>query len=194
MSRVVVDVDGVLADFNQGFWELLSSRGAKLDPIPPEGPPVWEYFKLLGASTEEVKAAWAFIKENPAWWGSLSPYTEALELRPLLLRLFTAKWCVIMSTRPGSRKAEGITRAWLRGHFSLPAHVPVLLVENKAAAIFGLGQVTAVLDDHPGLGQNLRQLGTKGVKVYQPAWPYNSNSISHRRGGLEQMVKEVLGE
>ena len=196
MSRVILDVDGVLADFNSGFRELIISRGGTMDPLPPEGPPVWDWYHLLGAKRQEVVDAWAWIRDNPAWWATLRPYQEAVEARPLLQRLYTERQVIVLTSRVPLH-ADAITRAWLRAHVGLPSSVPVVHVDDKGLAIKALGGVTHVIDDHPRLGRQLKQLaalspGDAPPRICQPAWAYNAKTLAYARGPLEAMIKEVL--
>lgn len=196
MNRVVLDVDGVLADFNNGFRDLILSRGGQMDPIPEEGPPVWDYYALLGAKREEITEAWTWIREHPAWWGTLTPYPHALELRPLIHDLCLSRQVIVLTSRV-PLEGDGVTRAWLRAHFGLPVSVPVIHVEDKALTIKALGGITHIIDDHPMLGRQLRQLsslrqGDAAPRVCQPRWAYNDQTLAYARGPLEAMIKEVL--
>lgn len=197
-KRIVLDVDGVLADFNNAFRDLIISRGGRMDPIPQEGPPVWDYYNLLGATREQVTEAWQFIRENPAWWGTLKPYQEALDARPLLHDLFTSHWVIVLTSRIPSHKGEMVTKLWLQAHFGLPKTTPVIHVEDKGLLIHTLGGVERIIDDHPHLGRQLKQLaglrnGAVAVpRIYQPSWAYNDKTLAYMRGPLDAMIKEVM--
>lgn len=95
--RIAIDVDGVLADWNSAFINLLHSlSGFDL----PKGfvPGYWNEIDNLAGEALRVNA-WDYINRNPNWWLRIPPYlNNAASLRKWQLRFemffVTARPCV----------------------------------------------------------------------------------------------------
>lgn len=59
------DVDGVLADFNTRFRELIHElTDVRLPPISDSYPNVWHYHKVAGVTSAENTKLWNYIKKE----------------------------------------------------------------------------------------------------------------------------------
>lgn len=131
MKRVIgCDVDGILADFNTGFIDLIVAiAGRDLFPPRPFDIPCWDYPQEYGYTAEEVAAVWAHIQVSATFWASLAPYPDAEEMIRYLRAAVQAMDDVyFVTSRPGLT-AKLQTERWLRKlGFGSPT---VLISSNK---------------------------------------------------------------
>lgn len=73
--NIVLDLDGVFAEYNARFRELLMSYGAPMKAFG-DGPHVWDWYGPYGAKDHHIAPAVQHTKDNPAWWGSLDKHTD----------------------------------------------------------------------------------------------------------------------
>ncbi len=75
--RIGVDIDGVLADFNEAYVRrCISVTGKDLFPGPYGTWTIktWNYPEAFGYTAEEVSAVWDSIKKDGYFWESLGHY------------------------------------------------------------------------------------------------------------------------
>lgn len=164
MAKVGLDVDGVLADFNPSYIELLnmvSGRGEDPSYVPTE----WSYEHLLGFTKADVAKAWDLIKSSD-FWLSLKP------LHAMDLGGFEASNDLyFITTRPGQR-AKVQTEAWLQVH--LGVRCPTVIISgNKGPVAKGLG-LDIFVDDRP---ENLWSVkgSSPTTACYVINYPYNAS-------------------
>jgi uncharacterized HAD superfamily protein len=81
VKRIAVDIDGVLAQFNTSFKELLHKHlpeNAAVDASVFDAsgePKVWSWPSLY-AGREATNAAWDFVSQHPSWWGTLPRHSD----------------------------------------------------------------------------------------------------------------------
>lgn len=69
-QTIVMDLDGVLADFVAHFTKTAGRITAKPLPVTPtKDHQMWDAFP--GLSKEDVTATWAYIANNPVFWTEL---------------------------------------------------------------------------------------------------------------------------
>ena len=70
--KIGCDVDGILADFNNGFAEVLR-RVTERDLLPSDvsNPPVWDWPEHYGYTKAEVGAAWDDVRRGGVFWADL---------------------------------------------------------------------------------------------------------------------------
>jgi uncharacterized HAD superfamily protein len=70
--KLGIDIDGVLAEFNNGFAKVLrETAGRDLLPKDCSNPPVWDWPQHYGYSKEEVSTAWAEVSRGGTFWNDL---------------------------------------------------------------------------------------------------------------------------
>jgi hypothetical protein len=73
----LIDLDGVGADFNTAFLDLLNTPYVIRDWRrfqSPAGPTTWDWPQAIGFPQVEIDRAWAHVRENPAFWARLETY------------------------------------------------------------------------------------------------------------------------
>lgn len=144
--KIGIDIDGVLADFNQSFIErCIAVTGRNLFP-PDYIPTCWDYPQSLGYTKEETDAVWADIVVDPTFWESLIPYDEARMFLLQLPEMVKKHDVYFITSRPGIQ-AKLQTENWLHyqsaDFFWQPT---VLICSNKGAAAIALN-LDVYIDD-----------------------------------------------
>lgn len=140
--RIGIDVDGVLARFEDGFSQLLIEvTGENLLPTPDNrgrffgavGPTVWDWPEQFGYTSEQVAQTWDKVKSNQVFWERLRPFDASLKLD-----LLSGAHDVYYITQRVGVRAKEQTENWLiRVHDVM---VPtVLITGEKGLAAKALG-------------------------------------------------------
>ena len=138
MTRMTLglDLDGVLADFNNAFARVLRQvTGRELYGTFT----TWEWMKAWGYTDEECARAWAAVKRSARFWEDLTPLADVSELSRLGARL------VFVTNRIGETAQEQ-TERWLRRYGIADPRVILSADKGVWAA---LAQVDAFIDDKP---------------------------------------------
>lgn len=188
--RIGFDVDGVLACFFKGYEELcIKIDGVDRFPTryPDALPPCWNWPEHYGYSNETVGKVWAFIKNNPMFWGGLDP----LPGLDLLVDLdYVSNDLYFITDRPGAG-AQAVTANWLASELG---YIPSTIIsrKGKGVAVDAL-DLDFYIDDKV---ENILDVQTKAPKVrgyLAPQYPYNLNHPSFKEVKLTlPTVKEVL--
>jgi 5'(3')-deoxyribonucleotidase len=143
---VGIDIDGVLADFNPDYIQLMIEvSGRDLFPPRPFVIPCWDYPEHYGYTKEEVGTAWGIIKNHPNFWERLNPYPGAKDILKRLADFDSKTGSVyFITTRPGLNSKLQTTK-WLmrQGFLSVPS---VIVSSKKGPIAAGLG-LDALIDD-----------------------------------------------
>lgn len=87
-KNIGVDVDGILAIFDQGYTEvIIRETGKDLFPYKPYPPDCWEWDTKLGYTKEDTGKAWAAIKQDTTFWLKLPAYDDTSAVLKRLLTL-----------------------------------------------------------------------------------------------------------
>ena len=148
--RLGIDVDGVLAQFNDAF----AGRLAVLTGVDHIGGvarradafPCWAWPKHFGYSKAEENAAWESVKRDHSFWAILRPYPDAKDALILLRSLRQNGHDIYFITaRPGEH-AKLQTERWLMDHGMV---VPTVLISSsKGTCSRGL-RLDFYVDDRP---------------------------------------------
>ncbi len=153
--RVVCDIDGVLAEYNEPFRQLLIGAGATMRPFGVAAQPTtWDWYEVYGATPEQVKAASEHTSTHPEWWGCLPPHPEFDNManNRLAQACFTHE-VTFVTTRPCGRDQ---TVGWLKYHLSLNPQV-VLCPRQKLDALFSM-EPDVIIEDRLKTLQQYRDL------------------------------------
>lgn len=140
------DIDGVLADFNNAYRDIiLELTGLELPPITNDYPTKWNYHEDVFITKKDLNKVWNYIKTT-SFWEKLKPYPECREaLIGIKEQRLNGDDIYFITSRPG-RYAKRQTERWLQSQgFSDPT---VLISSNKGPVCAGLG-VDVFIDDKP---------------------------------------------
>lgn len=158
-ARVGLDIDGVLADFNQSFRKLIHEVSGK-ELIPAKDyTPVWHYPQHYGYTSKEINKVWDVIKTT-SFWLDLAPYEN---LNPVWDKIFELEKSQVdfyfITSRVG-QQVKHQTEEWLMRH--LGVFPTVLISERKGHIARGL-DLDYFLDDKP---ENWEDVDATGTEAY----------------------------
>lgn len=137
VDRVLVDMDGVLADLHAGVVDVLGIP----DPYDdPELVGVWDWWGALGYKKPDF---WRLIG-TVDFWAGLPPMPQAFDLIEVLCQQFGAENLAVCTHPPSETPAaDHGKRVWLERH--IPWLVPRLI--KTAAKEMAAGPDALLLDD-----------------------------------------------
>lgn len=111
--RIGFDVDGILADFNVPYRELVRKfSGINLPEISNTYPTTWNYALDAGMLPSDDKKLWAHIIQSPNFWYNLDPYPGVTPFLQWLSNLPNTADIYFITSRPGLT-AKRQTEDWL---------------------------------------------------------------------------------
>lgn len=189
MSRnrpIGIDMDGVLAEFNMPFLDLLTKQTGRRLLDAPEQITMWAWPQHFGYTPAEEAAAWDHIIHTDDFWLSLPELPDAHFLLNALKR--TKRPYYFITSRPGL-SAKWQTELWLLQHgVNLPT---VIIASDKGMAAQLLGLETYV-DDNFLNAVGAADAGTK--HVYLLSKPYNQFAGSTRVSRITSLMEMIDAE
>lgn len=169
--RIGIDVDGVLAAFEQGFAPLLTAQTGVVFPRlgQADWPDTWNWGLAHGISEGEVGRAWNTLKTNPVFWAALPPYadTEFALCQLYSRQVFHDDEIYFITNRMGVR-VKSQTETWL-DRYGFP-HPTVLISGHKGLCAQAL-HLHTYIDDKP---ENCLQVSTMSkTRVFLMDRPWN---------------------
>lgn len=194
---VMVDIDGVLADFIWSFTSLLANLfGGR----PYHTWEQWDWGTINGFTREQVSEAWDTVRGSRSFWVGVPdllssdgvPEVEGVRL----LWREAVKGHIdlyLVTSRVGST-AKAQTEMWLRERNIY--HPTVIVSGLKGFVARGVG-ATAAIDDSPAQLRSIYEHSPKTV-VSVRDWAYNrcvEGYVGTRVGSVQEFVKqlEVVG-
>lgn len=175
MSRIGLDLDGVLADFNHGYIDLIRTElGIQLPKPSATYPDVWNYERAAGITSSQENKLWNRIKTSE-FWGTLHPLQETPYVLDVLSRLrFGGHDIYFITSRPG-QKSKLLSERWLSlSGMNNPTVLTVKGEKEKGFAAKAL-QLDIFIDDKPeNLYEAVREWPK--VKAYLLDQPYNQEA------------------
>lgn len=176
-SRVGMDIDGVLAQFNARYVErVVELAGEDLfgdDKFSPDFPPLWAYPEVYGYSADLIAEVWRQISADRGFWLWLVAYPDA---RDAISRLNAAAWAgtevVYITSRPG-RSAKVQTEEWL---MKFGAIRPTVVISGRKGDVCAALDVDAYIDDKLG-NVNDVVLKSPSTRVYLLDQPWNQRDV-----------------
>lgn len=153
--RIGIDIDGVLARFDQGYARLIMREtGWFIDIENPNWPAEWYWdralFKAKGLNPQAAKqlenTIWDRDIKPTTFWGTLGEYAGTIQaLDRLRLSVYAGYDIYFITSRPG-HLAKFYTEMWLSLHGML--NPTVLIAHDKGPVISGL-ELDVFIDDKP---------------------------------------------
>ena len=147
MSRIGVDIDGVLANFNESYIEtVVAVTGRDLFPARPFDIVTWNYPESYGYTREEVAKVWECIKASETFWQNLGTYpTTVNDLNYLAEKQEEGHDVYFVTARPGVL-AKFQTEMWFLGIPQCEITPTVLISSEKGLCAKALS-LDAYIDD-----------------------------------------------
>lgn len=143
--RIGVDLDGVLADFNSDFMNLMTTvTGRDLFGHPRKAITCWNYpVDQFGYTKEEFNRAWQAVEKSDSFWRRLGDYPLAPTVLAQLDDMAGAHDIYFITSRVG-QQAKLQTECWLNARgFAWPT---VLVSSAKGACAKAL-KLDLYIDD-----------------------------------------------
>lgn len=193
--RLGIDVDGVLARFNDAFAQRLtlvtgvtrvSSETRRADNFP-----CWKWPKHFGYSKAEENAAWESVKRDHSFWASLRPYPDAKDALILLRSLRQSGHDIYFITaRPGEH-AKLQTERWLVDH---GMNMPTVLISSDKGGCAESLNLDFYVDDKPDNCDDVAAVISGEIYLVSRAWNTEFNRAYIRRvSGISEALAHYLG-
>ncbi len=188
--RIGVDIDGVLAQFNDAYIEkCIEVTGKDLFPPRPFDILTWNYPESFGYSKEEMSVVWGDIKASNWFWLKLKAYPETSNaLDTLRIR----EWrhgdeVYFITARPGVRvKAQ--TEDWIRSHcFYEEYRTPTVLISSLKGLCAQALKLDAYIDDRK---ENVWDVVGTGTRTFVMDRPWNQGNFTdiQRVSSIQEML------
>lgn len=166
-SRYCFDLDGVVANFHDGFMDLLRKEGVDI----PEGyvPEKWDWYYDF-AGRQPVDRAWRKIQADPSWWYHRECFLDR-EAVENLEYLADKHDIIFLSAR--SLCPSNIAQAWVNDNIGPYTTIVVDSPSQKYPVLFGL-DVSLYVDDHIITLKGMSQ--RQGIRLFTVPWPYTNGS------------------
>jgi hypothetical protein len=161
----LIDVDGVLANFNNAFLDLLNERHVHKNWRrfqSAEGPTTWDWPQAVGFPQEDIDLAWGRVARNPAFWANLESYPGTIDFLRRLKHATQERLIqpyFVTNRIPPS--AADFTNRWLNWHGYADANV---IAVNKSGTKHLIAEAVGadfIIDDYwknfDGMPANVRK-------------------------------------
>lgn len=184
--KLVVDIDGVLADFPTAFTKILMKiePQTKVDMYAPDFPCKWDWFDVF--QQETVARAWIEVKGSPNFWSTLQPTLNGATDIAVLNTLNYNHEIYFVTNRAGDNpKAQ--TEAWLeRQGFDYPT---VIICKDKQGfcnAIKADAIIEDLVDNMAGLECQTFLIKKPYNKIYWKTMPFTAvNTVREALDALQ---------
>jgi hypothetical protein len=185
---LMIDVDGVLADFSEAFTRTARGLDNSTPIISTVSQPTWNLKGFMSPTL--VNQTWELVRQEFGWWKKLHPLIDEKELQRL--RHYHTRDRVVFCTgrsarNPEDRTIEYQTIEWLevRG-----LRYPSVLCSSKKGEVAKAIGATYSIEDKPENAAMVHWLTDGKTKSFILDRPYN------REFGLPSGVQRVgsLGE
>jgi len=167
-KSVIIDIDGVLADFIKGFTELASRQfNYNIPIIPSIFHQVWNFKDIM--TPQEENATWEHIHSHPDWWDTLRPMIS-LPVGGRLADISRQVPTYFVTHRPDA--AHKATAHWLAEIIGVEN--PAVIMSKKKGEVAKLLNATHAIDDKLENAWCIHWLSDRPqTKVYLLDRPYN---------------------
>lgn len=182
--KIQMDVDGVLADFNAGFYRLAQGYDPGIQVVLNNDQKDWHTWE--GISKEIQEKCWSEIKSDPLFWYRLPSLATREEFRMLRNLMIPSNEIYFVTSRPGET-SKWQTEAWLFDRLEMQATVIVTAEKGGFAKLI---EPDWSLEDRDMNAYKIgREIGANRSFIIDR--PYN-RSLHHMSARRVKTVKEFL--
>lgn len=178
MKTIMVDVDGVLADFMLS-WRTLANKLYGVE-VYKTGAPQYDNWVQADLTPAQQERMWEIVKGTPLWWYDVAPLVTEEEVR-LLRALDDVSNLYFVTARVGATAREQ-TAGWLRRHFDLES--PTVIVSKWKGEVAVALEAYASIDDKAENAWSVAQRTRGRTRSYLLDRPYNQVSEERWRSDL----------
>lgn len=169
--KYVIDMDGVLADFNTAFARVLDPEGTIIPVKKGTWPEVWNWPHQF-FPREYIDEAWERVHDSPFFWRDLGEFSWTRKvLAQLTLRYAGGEEIYFVTARHGTR-VKLQTELWLRARGYQNPTVIVVSKMKKWGVVNDL-DADVVIDDKPKILTDIYANATTSIQCYLQVHPYN---------------------
>jgi hypothetical protein len=171
--KLGIDIDGVLANFNLSFRELVHEHtDVRLPEISDTYPDAWDYHERAGVKWKDDDKLWDVIKNSPTFWKDVPAYPDASRFLEWLAWLPSEVDVYFVTSRPGLT-AKAQTEVWLeRNGWGYDCH-PTVLISSEKGAVANALELTHFIDDRNENCLDIYMDAPDGIHNYMLARPWN---------------------
>lgn len=189
MSRIGVDIDGCLADFNTAYIKLMMKHTEIVfPPCSDTYPDCWSYDKAAGMTSAQLNLVWADITKSKTFWLDLAPLPGASDFLRWISN--THHDIYFVTSRPGDT-SKWQTERWLKrwGFFG----APTVLISSEKGLVCDALRLNYYADDKVENCADAVNASALRTTVYMVAQPWNFDVTHTRRGplsGFQRMIED----
>jgi uncharacterized HAD superfamily protein len=199
--RLGIDVDGVLADFNNSFIDrVVQVCKRDLFPLRPFEIPTWDYPQHYGYTDAEIERVWADIKKDPFFWETLPTYPETAQaLHDLQKRATMFRDEIYFITSREGKWPKIQTERWLRAKNILNISTqdefrPTVLVSSDKGACADALELDFYIDDKWSNCTDVAMNRSTGVYMVDRPWNREYHSKNVWKISIVPTVLDMLKE
>lgn len=189
--RIAIDLDGVLAEFNQSYENLLAElAGQPAETHDPDGPDHW-FWDAKRYPDPIIARAWLQIEQDRYFWMSLPALDNMVHLVNAWPRLMQEHDVYFITVRPG-KTAKYQSEVWLTRYLGILSTPTVIVLPPGAGKgeIARVLKLDALIDDRPECVDEAYRAGVP--HVYLQDRNYNKHcNIGQRVQSLAQMFRDL---
>lgn len=177
MKKLGIDIDGVLADFDDRFISVL--RNELHINLPKDFHPNNWAWTNANLAPDSMDKAWAIIDATPCFWESLKPTSDIVDMAEFFHKYADTKYEIYFITARKDGVGRGTreqSERWLRENLINPKQtitvLPVKSGLDKAEIIYALS-LDYSIDDHAPTVTNNKTI--KGHKAFLLDKPWNQD-------------------
>lgn len=194
--RIGFDIDGVLADFNTSFIELVKDVTGRDLFGPGFWPATWNYPEAAGYTADECSASWQAIKDGGTFWRNLNPLPDMRVLRqwyfeadpqPIARETGYHEFYFITSRMGKNVKLQ--TEEWLDEQMEVQGNT--VLISSEKGALAKALKLDYYVDDR---AENILDVNTKSPETfaYLIQQPWNQHlHVNRRIGGVLDFLQII---
>lgn len=190
-KRLMLDIDGVIADFVLGFTTAAKTLGLIDAPYSTREQEGWAF------PFDESKV-WGYLNCCPNWWLTLEPLVSKYEVQ-CLADLCRAEGIEVhfLTSRPEARRGMSVTeqaRLWLTSVAGWPAEFESWNVACSGNGNKGLycvvHEIQLAVDDRP---ENVKSIEGAGIRAWLYLQSYNRGTGLTSVDGWEHLLRHLRG-
>lgn len=169
--KLGIDIDGVLADFVQGFTKKVATLGYKVDASS------WG----LGLTDSQQNEGWKLIDQDPDFW-----YDLAVIEWPRWHHADVVYYITKRRVPPG-RPVEHDAAAWLCKHID---ERPFVISTGRKGDVCNALEIDAFIDDKPENCQDVIDKSPR-TQVFLRNQPWNQDSKIQRVNSVGEFLEQI---
>lgn len=190
-KRLAIDIDGICADFNNAFRNLICQLHG-VDKQPPTWPPTKWHWPKDYLTNKQVDACWRHIDASGGdWWEDLEPINADETMNALIDLQMEGHDLYFLTARYGAG-VKAATESWFAEELNLWPTVLVGLDPLDKAMVMRALEINVMVDDRKENVDAAVAAGIEHCLLFDQPW--NQDCTSGRRIFHLQEVVALCGQ